>query len=633
MKRLSSFALSCALLLALPSTLFASIDLLDDLNDASSAPVKEATTSESSTESATTSIQASAQASSQPKKTSAEIPKLKVTVNVSQEASDELIQKVTQEISLIHLKNDEYPAQTDFLYKRATTELENVLRALGYYKPTVSSQIERSDGLTEAIFNIELGEPVKIRNIDIAFDGEGKDLAVWRQFLKFELTLRKGAIFKHSDYSGTVSALTNLATNEGYMDSEFTQRDFMVYPHLNAVDIHIHLDTKNSYQFGQVRFEGSKQVSKEFLDRFVGFIPGDTYRQDDINALQKSLIDSSYFGLIRVSPQYSAQKNRRIPIEVELEDNLKHRYEIGGGFGSDTGGRVLFGFENRLVNENGHSYQVDSLFGERAQYFNFNYRIPGSKPAIQHWNAGVKYDATQSDILSRSLTAITGDYRYQITPEWLITPFVSLESEDFRYKSSLKINTRTLLMGVGVKNRWVNSESYPTEGFNHNATLRTSIDNLVSESQFTQIELSTSKVFSLMEFWRLHTGLRATLTQAGTNQVIPATYLTLLGGENLRGFKFESIGIKKSDGTTVGARNSLSGTIETDYRITQYFGLGLFTDVGQVFDKKRPKDWKVGAGAGLRGYTPIGMAKFDIAWPVSEDEKDWRLHFSLGFDL
>lgn len=627
--KLLPLALGFALLTTLVGSAFSDATALNELTDSpANSPAEKAATPVAKTVSAE---QANSQESTLAEGTA---PKLEVTVKLSKEASDELIKKVTGEISLGHLKNDEYPAQTDFLYKRASDELLNVLKALGYYQPKVSSQLERKAGVTQAAFKIELGEPVKVRNIDIVIAGEGKDLPIWRQFLKFELKLRKGAVFKHSDYSGTVSALTNIAINEGYMDAEYTQRDFKVYPHLNAVDIHLHLNTQNAYQFGKVRFEGSDNVSQDFLNRFVEFAPGDTYRQADINALQKSLIDSNYFGLIRVSPQYSAQKERRIPIEVELEDSLKHRYEMGGGYGSDTGARVLFSFENRLMNRHGHNYQVESLFGQDSQNFNFNYRIPGKRPASQHWNSGLKYEATQSDILSRSVTALTGDYQYQINPEWLVNPFVSLEVEDFTYESEPKINTRTLLVGLNLKNRWVNNEAYPTDGFNHHATLRASIDNLISESRFIQLELSSRKVYSLREFWRLHTGFKTILTKTdGDQQVLPATYLSLLGGETLRGYKFESIGIKKSDGTTMGAKNSFLATLETDYRITQYVGAGLFTDIGQAFDDWDSEDWKIGAGVGLRGYTPVGMAKLDIAWPVSEKERPWRLHFSLGFDL
>lgn len=559
--------------------------------------------------------------------------KLEVVVNLDKTSDSELTERLVEELPLSHLKNDAFPAQTDFLFKRAEDELLNILKALGYYTPIITSQLERQTGLTRATFKIELGDPVRIREIDLQISGPGQKLSTWRQFEKFQLTLKPKAIFKHQDYTQTVSALSNIAVNEGYMDYEFTQREFKVYPHLNAVDIYLHLNTQRPYQFGQVTFEGSEQITDEFLHRYVDFIPGDTYRQESILSLQKGLIDSHYFGLIRVAPQYAKQENRRIPINVELEDSLKHRYEIGIGYGTDTGARILFGFENRLVNKEGHSYQIESLLGEHAQNFAFNYRIPGKRPAIQHWNMGFKLDATQSDTLDRSLKAISADYHYQINPEWLINPFISLESEDFRYTNDPAETTQTLLVGSTLKNRWVNNESYPTAGYHHNATLRLSIDNIVSDSQFAQLELSTRRVFSLMEFWRLHARAQTRLTFAETNQLIPSSYLTLLGGENLRGYEFESIGIEGDNDSIIGARNSVSGSLETDYRMTQYFGLGLFTDMGQLFINESAQDLKIGAGFGLRGYTPVGMAKLDIAWPVSEEEQPWRIHFSLGFDL
>ena len=560
-------------------------------------------------------------------------PTLAVSVNLSKDASAELTDKVIQQIALTHLKTDQYPAQTDFLYQRAPLEITNVLKALGYYQPKVTSQLQRSDTLTQARFDITLGQPVRIRKIDLVIKGEAQSLSVWQQFRTFQLPLKTQAIFTHQDYSQTVSALTNIAVNEGFMDAQFTQRVFKVYPHLNAVDIYLHLDTKQAYQFGQVSFQGSQQVSKEFLARYIDFEVGAPYRQDDINALQEALIDSQYFGLIRVSPQFSAQKNQQIPIEVELEDSPKHRYEMGVGFGSDTGPRVLFGFENRLVNQFGHRYQFESLLGQDAQNFRFNYRIPGQRPAVQYWNMGAVYDATQSNTLERSLNAVSADYNYQINNQWLISPFISLESEKFSYANKASETTQTLMIGTALKNRWVNNESYPSKGFHHHAILRASLDQLVSNSQFTQLELGTQNVLSLMDFWRVHARAQTTLTMASQNQTIPATYLSLLGGEKLRGYAFESIGLQTQDGETVGARNSILASLETDYRITEYMGLGLFTDAGQVFDDNQTEDWKIGAGFGLRGYTPVGMAKLDIAWPVSEDTSPWRVHFSLGFDL
>ncbi|MDX1351967.1 MAG: BamA/TamA family outer membrane protein [Thiomicrorhabdus sp.] len=580
-----------------------------------------------------------APAASQPEQIKTTPPKkafseLEVKISIKGSDNKTLSQQLHKEVSLSHLHKDEFPAQTDFLFKRAEQEILDTLRALGYYQAKLTQSLQRTAKRTVATFNIELGKAVKTRTLDITIEGHGKNLSVWKEYKKFKLTLRPNTQFRHQDYTDTINALKNLAINEGYMDAEFTQRQFKVYPHLHAVDVHIHLDTKQAYQFGKVQFQGNKTINSAFLSRYAEFNEGDTYQYSGVNALQKSLIDSHFFGFIRVIPQYNKQVERKIPILVEVEESLKHHYDIGIGYGTDTGARVLFGYENRLVNQHGHSYQVDSLFGERQQNFNFNYRIPGKRPASQYWNAGLGYEATQSNTLKKSLTSLSGDYNYQITPLWLIKPFLSLETETFRYKNQITDEINTLLFGINATTRWVNNESYPTSGYRHSATLRASMDALVSESQFAQIELSSQGVFSLHEFWRLHAKAKAVLTAADKEQVIPATYRYLLGGETLRGYDFESVGLTDEDGAIVGARNMYLGSLETDYRLTEYFGLGLFVDAGQLFSAKQSTNIKVGAGLGLRGYTPVGMAKLDMAWPVSEKgEQPWRIHFSLGFDL
>lgn len=565
---------------------------------------------------------------------STQYPLLQVDLQFTGGGDNKLKERLISEISLGNLKRDQYPAQTDFLFKRAEQEILDTLRALGYYEPSLTKRLQRSAKQTLASFTITLGKPVKIRNINIVIEGDGKKLSAWKQFKKFQLKLRKGDRFTHQNYTDTVNALNNLALNEGFMDAVFTKRNFKVYPHLHAVDINLYLDTKTAYQFGQVSFHGNKTIQSSFLAKFAEFQPGDTFKNADIVALQKSLIDSHYFGSIRVIPQFTEQKNKRIPVSVELEESLKHHYDAGIGYGTDTGARILFGFENRLINQQGHSYQIDSLFGELAQNFNFNYHIPGDRPAVQHWNIGFGYEATQSDTLDKTQKSVTADYNFQATPSWLLNPFVSFESENYRYKNAPQELVQTLLLGINVRSRWVNNESYPTSGYRHSATLRGSFDGIASDSQFAQIELASSGIFPIMDFWRLHAKAKIALTAADKNQVVPASYRYLLGGETLRGYAFESIGLPTSTGTIEGAKNMVLTSLETDYRISEYFGLGAFIDAGQLFDTTESTDIKVGSGFGLRGYTPVGMAKLDIAWPVSEPgQQDWRLHFSLGFDI
>ena len=560
-------------------------------------------------------------------------PKMEVVLKSANPDQIDLIQSLKKDVSLVHIEKDEYQAQTDFLYKRAETEIRNALRAKGYYSVSIQPSIIRTPDSTRASFEIDAGAPVKIRKLDLQILGEGKDLFAWRHYQQFELSLKSGDRLSHQNYQDTLRELSNIAINEGFIDMRFDRREFKVYPSEYIADIHIHLNTQNAYQFGEIEFSGSEQIQPYLLKRYIEIEPGEKFNRDRLSELQKQLINSRYFSMVRIEPKFQQTESRQIPVEIQLEDNPPHRYNVGGGYGSDTGARLVLGFENRLVNRQGHNYQIDSIVGERHQSFQINYRIPGFRPARQTWNLGAISESTQSDSLSITRSALTPEYIYQLDEEWRLSSFVSLEMESFQYDRKTKEFNQALLFGINVQKRKTNNEAYPTQGYRHNAGFRISSDSFFSDSEFIQLDFSTRFVYSPLDFWRLHARGQTALTLAQSQSLIPASYRYLLGGESLRGFEFESIGIASADGSIEGARNMLQGSLETDYRLTNYFGGGLFIDAGQVFETTLPDHLLIGAGFGLRSFIPVGTIKLDIAWPISEKEVDWRLHFSIGLDL
>lgn len=548
-----------------------------------------------------------------------------------------LLNRLKQDIALSYLKNDQYPAQTDFLFEQAENQLKQSLKSYGYYAPDIQSTLMRDEKLTQAVFKIQLNQVVKWRNIQIDISDEDSAPLIWQNFRQFDLKLKSGNPLRHTDYESTLSDLLNLAANQGYLDARFNQRRFEVNPAKHTADVFIELELGEAYQFGEVNFKGSEQISDDLLKRFIEFEPQSSFEQAKLSELQRSLINSRFFARVQINPQFSAIEQRQIPIEVDLEDNLPHRYKIGAGLGSDTGARFILGFENRLVNQQGHRYEVESILGERAQSFFINYGLPGKRPARQHWNIRSGWEASQSSNLTRSRTLLAPEYNYQLNPNWLIKPYVSIEQEIFRYRQQDNQTTELLLGGLDIQNRYVNDETYPLKGHRHNLGLRVTHKDALSDSEFFQLEFSSKFVMSPIDFWRwiLYANFVKTWTPDNQDsQLIPATYRYLLGGENLRGFAFESIGIVDDQGQLQGGKNKLHASIETDYRFTKYLGLALFADGGQVYDQQPDDKYKIGAGAGIRGFTPIGIVRFDIAWPVSEtDSSDWHLHFSIGLDL
>ncbi|MGE4501304.1 MAG: autotransporter assembly complex family protein [Thiomicrospira sp.] len=544
-----------------------------------------------------------------------------------------LLQTLGQELSLALLKQDQYPAQTDFLFRLAPKELQARLQARGYYQAQIEPHLQRSANETRARFDVRLGPAVLMRELRLNIRGEGANLQAWQTYREYDLRLQNAKIFTHQDYESTLQDLLNLAHNNGYLDARFSQREFHVYPERERVEVFITLDTGEAYRFGTVRFNGQQRVSETLLHRFVEFDSNDAFNQNTLFDLQQHLIGSRYFGMVRVLPNFQAVEDNTIPVTVDLEENPPHRYKLGAGYGTDSGARLLLGFENRLVNSRGHRYELDSLIGQNKQLINVTYAMPGTRPSRQQWLIGIGWDASQSDQLKRNRASLVPEYVYQMDNGWLVKPYLSLERETYQYRAQPKRTTQVVVTGINLQKRVANNDSYTTQGYRHQLGLRTSIGQLWSDSEFAQLELSSKGIISPRPSWRFIARARAVLTQADRQQTLPSSYRYLLGGELLRGFAFESIGVTNKQGQIEGANNMLLGSIESDLRFSKYLGAALFTDIGQVYNTEPNSHFKQGAGIGLRGFTPIGIIRLDMAWPISEQVRPWHFHLSIGLDL
>jgi translocation and assembly module TamA len=560
-------------------------------------------------------------------------PPLIIDVHSLDGQEQTLLQTLGQELSLALLKQDQYPAQTDFLFHLAAKELHARLQARGYYQAEIEPHIQRTANQTRARFDVRLGPPVRLRERQLNIRGDGANLQAWQTYQQYDLRLQQAKIFTHQDYENTLQDLINLAHNNGYLDARFSRREFHVYPDRERVDVFITLDTGEPYRFGNVRFNGQQRVSETLLQRFIEFNADEAFNQDTLFDLQQHLIGSRYFGMVRVLPNFQAVEDNAIPITIDLEENLPHRYKLGVGYSTDSGARLLLGFENRLVNRHGHRYELDSLIGQHKQLINLTYAIPGTRPSRQQWLIGIGWDASQSDQLKRNRASLVPEYVYQMDNDWLIKPYLSVERETFQYRKQQKRTTQVVVAGINLQNRVANNDTYTTEGYRHQLGLRGSFGQLWSDSEFAQLELSTKGIISPLPSWRIIARARAVLTQADRQQILPSSYRYLLGGELLRGFAFESIGVINAQGQIEGANNMLLASIESDYRVSKYLGAAIFTDIGQVYNDEPNPRFKQGAGVGLRGFTPIGIIRLDMAWPISEQVRPWHFHLSIGLDL
>ena len=115
---------------------------------------------------------------------------------------------------------------------------------------------------------------------------------------------------------------------------------------------------------------------------------------------------------------------------------------------------------------------------------------------------------------------------------------------------------------------------------------------------------------------------------ARSREGIPSAFLFRTGGDQtVRGYAFESLGVRQGD-AVLGGRYLAISSVEYTHWFGQLWGLAAFVDGGNAWDTG-DYDPVFGYGAGARFRTPIGPVRVDVAY--GEEEKSWRLHFSVGF--
>ena len=122
---------------------------------------------------------------------------------------------------------------------------------------------------------------------------------------------------------------------------------------------------------------------------------------------------------------------------------------------------------------------------------------------------------------------------------------------------------------------------------------------------------------------------------ASRNDVSPDLRFYAGGSGSIRGYPYQTVGPLRGN-TPVGGGSLFTFSAELRWRITELIGVVPFLDGGSAFeDALGPYNQPVllGAGLGLRIYTPIGPVRLDVATPVTprKDIDDIaQFYFSIG---
>ncbi len=504
------------------------------------------------------------------------------------------------------------------------------VRALGYFEPKITYQLNWLLDCWQLVLEIEKGESVKLNKIDIQITGQGAKNDFFIKFLR-ELDVHSGDVLDQGVYENIKSKLADIADNKGYFDYRFKKSELLVNPKLKQADFLIHFVTGPRYYFGAVTVK-QEILNPKFVDKYLYVEQDQPYDRDRITDTYRALDGSGYFKQVQIDYQENQADNYHAPVAITLQPLSRYDVTLGAGYDTDLGVRGNAEFTDRYINPSGHSFKATLNGAQRKSYALLDYKIPFARKRETTLNitGGFIFENTDS-VHSKSFNlgaSLTKHYRKKQS----LTQQINFVAENFDSgvgETKFKI---MLVPGFTWSNIVAEGKGFDLHGFKYSYQVQGAYKYLLSEVNFLQHLLRFKIVHNLNWGGRIiaRTSLGATVVSDFND--LPTSYRFYAGGDNsVRGYRYKSIGTLDSDGYNIGGKFLTVASIEYEQLVyKQQWSLAVFADAGDAFVSR----WnpKVGLGWGIRWYSPIGPVRVDMAVP-SDDMTRFRFHISFSTAL
>ena len=156
---------------------------------------------------------------------------------------------------------------------------------------------------------------------------------------------------------------------------------------------------------------------------------------------------------------------------------------------------------------------------------------------------------------------------------------------------------------------------------------------LGSDARFLQLRAQGKFIQPIAEQGRLLLRGEAGFSQVSELSSLPASLRFFTGGDqSVRGYSYNSLAPRDSNGKIVGGEQLLVGSMEYERRIKGEWSAAVFYDRGNAIDHWTEK-LKAGAGFGVRWKSPVGQVRVDLAWALSDPGRPFHFHLVIGPDL
>ena len=519
------------------------------------------------------------------------------------------------------------------LFDKADKEIDQALRALGYYHASVNKKsLAFKDGCWKAVFNINPGKRVFVSDVAIVINGDAHEDRYFSRLLK-TLPLKNGSPVNHGHYESMKSKIESLALERGYLQGQFTEHKLLINKQDNSAQIRLVFDAGKRRVFDEVVVE-QDILDPELVKKYVSIKSGAFYNSEQVVNTHNALSKSGYFDTIDIRPDIENKGQQRVPVTIKLTPKPKHHFGFGAGYDTDIGPLLNAAYTNRRINRRGHFLGANLDIAPVLSTADVEYTIPLADPVNESFSFGGGFKHEDTDSFKSTSGTLSARLKHAFDSGWKQALFVDYSYEQFDTGTE---SGRTLLLVPG--GNWLQSVSNnsmrPSKGHRLEFEVKGSYKNPLSDVSFIQGYLSAVWVHSIGMRTSPLRGKFIGRAEQGATLVdqfdkLPTTYRYYAGGINsIRGYAYKELGPKDSLGNSIGGRFLTVLSAEYEQALFDNWGVAAFVDMGNAYNFNHI-EINTGVGLGLRWYSPIGPVRVDFALPLNDSDSSFQIHFAAG---
>jgi translocation and assembly module TamA len=543
--------------------------------------------------------------------------------------------------------NADRPIQNRFEARRRAREAAEdaiaVLRSDGYYAYEVTPDVGEGDS-TKPVIKVTPGPQFVLASPKIDWVGVAPDAATVAA-ASAALGLKVDSPGRAVDVISAEGRVVAAVQKRGYADVAAKPREVVVDHADHTVRPTYKIASGPIVRLDGIDFTTNGRTNPAWVKRLQPWQPGEAYDPKDVAELERRLLDTGVYDSVTVAlagPDKTTPDGLR-PVVVNVSERKRRTLDLGASYSTTEG----FGLDSRWSYYNVfHRADTLALVGRISDIDSkaeVDLSLPDWKRPDQTLKESAGFYRNLTDAYNETGFGVRGD----VTRHYSKTSYLTFgASLDLSRTDELRLGTLTPLgrdlVTVGTlgelsldrsddplnpRRGWrVNVRAEPTYIFGQENLPFLKLQSQVSA--YLPLQADASTVLA----GRLHIG---SIINGSVSDIPAPKRFYAGGGGSVRGFGYQDVGPRLSDGTTPqGGLSLVEASLELRQEVTAHWGVVAFVDAGAVGSELTPgfQNLSIGAGLGVRYNLGFGPIRVDIATPVTDRKgaAPIQLYISIG---